>query len=304
MEHEEWGISIVPHSSFLIERSENIYMLFAFHSSAAMLISAAVTFLTGMVIMIQGSYFPVGIGLVIVSCIGFIMLLTSVPKLYKATLKRCHYDINGFSREQKNIAGRCAGKKKLDVLINLIFGLMAHEKLDESERLLMQISPLVDKSSNSYKMKYLFLNLALSGKRKDFQNCSYILERLINELQTSRELFILEKDEYRHLAEILQYETAFYSLDFGNLSASDKEIILKLNFLARQYLSYEHCTHELWNEYFKMHFNYMLGITYLTMGDNRSAQFYLNNTANTPYTYPETARAVYFFQTHDRKIFF
>lgn len=113
-------------------------MLFAFHSSAAMFISAVATCLTGIVIMLQGGYFaaplPVGIGLLIVACIGFVMLFTSVPKLYQATLQRCHYDIGGFSREQKNIAGRCAGKKKLDVLINLIFGLTVHEKWDESER--------------------------------------------------------------------------------------------------------------------------------------------------------------------------
>ncbi len=269
-----------------------------------MFISAAVTFLTGMVIMIQGGYFLVGMGLVIISGIGFAMLFTSVPKLYKATLKRCHYDIGGFSKEQKTVAARCAGKKKLDVLINLIFGLMAHENLDESERLLLQISPSVDKNSNSYKMKYLLLNLAVSGKKKDFQNCTYLLERLVNEIQTSRELFILEKDEYRHLAEMFRLETAFYSLRFGELSENDKDIVMKLNFLARQYLSYEHCTPELWNEYFTMHCNYILGVTYLVMGDNRSAEFYLNNTANMPYTYPETARAVYFLQTHDKKIFF
>ena len=283
-------------------------MLFAFRSSAAMLISAAATCLTGIAIIIQGGYFtaplPVGTGLIIVSGIGFTMLLISVPKLYKETLKRCHYDISGFSREQKTVAGRCAGRKKLDVLLNLIFGLAAHEKLDESERLLMQISPLVDKSSNSYKMKYLLLNLAVAGKKKDFQNCTYFWERLISELQTSRELFILEKDEYRHLAEMFRLETAFYSLDFSGLSENNKDTILKLNFLARQYLSYEHCTPELWNEYFTMHCNYILGVTYLVMGDNRSAEFYLNNTANMPYTYPETARAVYFLQTHDKKIFF
>ena len=295
-------IFFVPHSSFPSERSEKNDMLFAFHSSAAMFISAAVTFLTGIVMM--GSHFSVGIGLIIVSGIGFAMLFTSVPKLYRATLQRCHYDISGFSKEQKSMAGRCAGKKKLDVLINLIFGLTAHEKTDESERLLMQISPYVDKSSHAYKMKYLLLHLAVSGKKKDLQSCAYLLERLINELQTSRELFILEKDEYHHLAEMFCLETAFYSLDSGSLSENDRETVSKLNFLARQYLSYEHFTHELWNEYLTMHFNYTLGVTYLVMGDERSAGFYLNNVANMPYTYPETARAAYFLQTHDRKIFF
>ena len=283
-------------------------MLFAFNSSSAMFISVIATCFTGIFIIANGGHFirplPVGIVLIIISGIGFAVLLSSVPKLYKATLKKCHYDINGFAREQKVIAARCAGKKKLDIMTDLIFGLAAHEKLDEAERLLMQISPFVDKSGHRYKMKYLFLNLVVSGKKRDMQGCSYIIERLINEIQTSRELFVLEKDEYRHLAEMYCLETSFYLLDFSDLSDKDKDIILKLNFLARQYLSAEHFNNELWNEYFTMHFNYILGITYLVTGDRRSAEFYLKTVAGMPYNYPETARSAYFLQTNDMKVFF
>ena len=282
-------------------------MLLAFNSSLAMFISIIATFLTGVFIIINSNFalpIPLGIALIILSGIGLAVLLSSVPKLYNETLKRCSDDINGFAKEQKAISKRCFGKKKLDVLINLIFGLTAYERLDEAESLLMQTAPLVDRKGHAYKMKYLFFSLLLSGKRKDNQSCAYMLERLMNELQTNRELFILEKDEYEHLAQIIQLETAFYSLNFSALSENDKEMILKLNFLARKYLSLEHFTNELWNEYFTVHLNYILGITYLIMGDNRSAEFYLGNTANQPFTYPENTRARYFLQTKDMKTFF
>ena len=83
-----------------------------------------------------------------------------------------------------------------------------------------------------------------------------------------------------------------------------KEITDKLNFLARKYLSSEHFTNELWNEYFTTHFNYILGATYAVSGDIRSAEFYFGTIAKQPFTYPENARARYFLQTKNINILF
>ena len=283
-------------------------MLFAFNSSAAMLISIIATFLSGLFVIFGSSGFgipvPVGIALIILSAIGLAILLSSVPKLYTETLKNCNDNINGFIREQTSIANRCFGKRKLSAQINLAFGLIVHEHFDESESLLMKIAPSAEKNGRSYKLDYLLLNLMLSCKRKAFENCAYAFERLMNELQSGHGIFILEKDEYEHLAEIVWLETAFYSLSPNSISQNDKLNIDKLNFLARKYLSVEHFSHEHWNEYFNMHLNYILGATYALSGDMRSAEFYLGNVANLPFTYPENSRARYFLQTKNINILF
>ncbi len=283
-------------------------MLLAFNASMAMLISVMAALFAGIVVIFNNGNLavpiPVGIALIVLSGIGFSILLMSVPKLYSETLKRCSDDINGFAKEQKSIAKRCFGKRRLNVLLNLAFGLIAHERLDEAETILMQIAPHADKTGHSYKIKYLLFSLIASGKKKDYAGCSYILERLINELNTNNGLFILEKDDYEHLAEIVQLETAFYSLFPDNPNSNKKEITNKLNFLARKYLSAEHFTNELWNEYFTTHFNYILGTTYAVSGDIRSAEFYFGTIAKQPFTYPENARARYFLQTKNMDIFF
>jgi len=283
-------------------------MLLAFNASMAMLISVMATLFAGIAVIFNNGNLavpiPVGIALIILSGIGFSVLLMSVPRLYNETLKRCSDDINGFVREQKNISKRCFGRHRLNVLLNLAFGLMAHERLDEAQSTLMQIAPYADRAGHSYKMKYLLFSLIISGRRKDYTGCSYTLERLLNELRTNQELFILEKDDYEHLAEIVQLETAFYSLLPDDSQPNRKEITDKLNFLARKYMSTEHFTNELWNEYFTTHFNYVLGTTYAAAGDTRSADFYFGNVARQPFTYPENARARYFLQTKDMKVLF
>ena len=150
-------------------------MLLAFNASMAMLISVMATLFAGIVVIFNNGNLavpiPVGIALIILSGIGFSILLMSVPKVYSESLKRCSDDINGFAKEQKSIAKRCFGKRKLNVLLNLAFGLIAHERLDEAETILMQIVPYADKSGHSYKMKYLLFSLIESGKKKDYAGC-------------------------------------------------------------------------------------------------------------------------------------
>lgn len=283
-------------------------MLFAFNSSSAMFISVIATFLSGLFVIFGGSAIgipmPVGIALIILSGTGLAVLLSSVPKLYSETLKSCNDDIDGFVKEQRAVSNRCFGKRRLSAQMNLVFGLIAHECLDEAESLLIQTAPYAERSETSYKLEYLLLNLMISGRRKNFENLAYTFERLMNELNANHGIFILEKDEYEHLAEIIRLETAFFSLSPDSLSPDKMQIIEQLNFLARKYLSTEHFMNEHRNDYLNMHFNYILGVTYAIKGDMRSAEFYLGSVASLPFTYPENARARYFLQTKNIKTFF
>lgn len=283
-------------------------MLLAFNSSMAMLISVLATFFTGICLIIQQEYFGIptsfGIILIMLSVCGMIMLLSAVPKLYKETLTRCSDDIDGFVKEQNNIAKRSFGKKRLNTKMNLIFGLIAHQRFDEAESWLMRVAPLIDRTTiPSHKLNYLLYMLAVYKYRHNYESYSYTMEKLLYEIQNNPKLFPLERVEYEFLAELDQLETAFFTRTPEMLSDRDREIAEKLNFLVRTYLSQEHI-YESWTDYRHIHYNYILGITYAVLGDNRSAEFYLGNTASQPFTYPDIMKARAYMQTKDIHLFF
>lgn len=283
-------------------------MLLAFHSSAAMFISVLVTLFTGILTLFRHDFInipmPMSFALIILSVVGLMTLLTSVPKLYTETVKRCNDDIDGFVREQKHISGRCWGKAGLKVRLNLIFGLIAHERFDDAERLLMQTAPYIEKKASApNKIQYLMDSLWIYRHRGDYDTYSYTLDKLLNEIQNNFELFPLERVEYGNLAELHRLETAFFTRTPEQLARSDREIAEKLNFLARIMLSQEHFN-DFWDEYMTIHFNYLLGTTYIILGDARSADFYLGTVASQPCTYPETQRARQFLQTNNIQILF
>ena len=87
-------------------------------------------------------------------------------------------------------------------------------------------------------MKYLLFSLRESGKKKDYAGCSYTLERLINELNTNNGLFILQKDDYEHLAEIVQLERAFYSLcpNITNMNKSTRFTNFLINYFKERFI--------------------------------------------------------------------
>lgn len=279
-------------------------MLLAFSSSSAMLVSVFATFFTGLFIIFKSNEFGIpihiGIALIILSFLGLSMLFSLVRKLYEETLKRCNDDIDGFIKEQKRIAKKTFGKTSLNVRMNLIYGLIAHEHYTEAESLLMLIAPKIEKKNDpKKKLDYLMYNLAVYKSHHDSQSYFNIMQRLMNEIHNNFELFPLERIEYEHLAEINKFETALFDTDIIDKSEPAKQ----LNFLARAYLSQEH-SDKTWNDYMTMHLNYILGVTYLISGDIRSSEFYLKITASQPFTYPEVAKAKNYLLSQDMNILF
>lgn len=279
-------------------------MLLAFSSSSAMLISIIATFLAGLFIIIQSNTLEIpvyiGIALIMLSFLGLSMLFSLVRKLYCETLKRCNDDIDGFIREQKHIAKKTFGETSLNVRMNLIFGLIAHEYYTEAESMLMLIAPKIEKKSDSKKtINYLMYKLSIYKNRNDKESYSNIMEKLLKEIHNNFELYPLERIEYEHLAEINKFESALFDADNNDKTAAAKQ----LNFLARTYLSQEHFD-EIWQDYMTMHLNYILGVTYLICGDIQSAEFYLKMTASQPFTYPEVTKAKNYLKFTDINIFF
>ena len=279
-------------------------MLLAFTSSSAMLISIIATFLAGLFIIIQSNTLEIpvyiGIALIMLSFLGLSMLFSLVRKLYCETLKRCNDDIDGFIREQKHIAKKTFGETSLNVRMNLIFGLIAHEYYTEAESMLMLIAPKIEKKSDSKKtINYLMYKLSIYKNRNDKESYSNIMEKLLKEIHNNFELYPLERIEYEHLAEINKFESALFDADNNDKTAAAKQ----LNFLARTYLSQEHFD-EIWQDYMTMHLNYILGVTYLICGDIQSAEFYLKMTASQPFTYPEVTKAKNYLKFTDINIFF
>ena len=279
-------------------------MLLAFSSSSAMLISVIATFLTGLFVIVTnqqiGIPVHIGIALIILSFLGLSMLLSLVGKLYSETLKRCNDDIDGFVKEQKRIAKKTFGKTSLNVRMNLIFGLIAHEHYTEAESILMLIAPKIEKKSISKKkLDYLMYNLYIYKNRHDKESYFNIMQRLMSEIHDNLQLYPLERIEYEHLAEINKFEAVVFDNDTFDKTEPAKQ----LNFLARAYLSQEH-SDNIWNEYMTMRLNYILGITYLIADDMQSAEFHLKMTASQPFTYPEVARAKNYLLSHNTDILF
>ena len=279
-------------------------MLLAFSSSSAMLISVIATFLTGLFVIITnqqvGIPVHIGIALIILSFLGLSMLLSLVRKLYSETLKRCNDDIEGFIKEQKHIAKKTFGNTSLNVRMNLIFGLIAHERYTEAESILMLIAPKIEKKRDSQKtLCYLMYSLSIYRSRKDMESYFNIMQRLLYEINNSFELYPLEIIEYEHLAEINKFEAAVFDTDITDKTEPAKQ----LNFLARAYLLQNH-SDNIWNDYMTMHLNYILGITYLITGDMQSAEFHLKMTASQPFTYPEATRVKNYLLSHDTAILF
>ncbi len=279
-------------------------MLLAFSSSSAMLVSVLATFLTGLFILIKNDEFGIpihiGIALIILSFLGLSMLFRLVKKLYAETLQRCNDDIDGFVKEQKRIAKKTFGKTSLNVRMNLIFGLIAHERYNEAESLLMLVAPKIEKdTAPRKKLDYLMYTLNIYKNRHDMESYFNIMQRLLHDIHDNFELFPLERIEYEHLAEINKFEAILFGSDIQDKTKPAKQ----LNFLARAYLSQEHFN-ETWNDYITMHLNYILGVTYLISGDDQSAEFHLKMTASQPFTYPEVTRAKNYLLYQDMNTLF
>ena len=145
--------------------------------------------------------------------------------------------------------------------------------------------------------------LELAQKRYDEESCAYLSDKLLDKIKNAPELSPLERVEYENRVRIRQLETAFFTRPEILSEAEMQEITKQLNFFAGMYLSQQLIEDE-WYDYFYMHFNYLLGVTYAAMQETRSAEFYLGLAAAQPVTYPEVIRARQYLQNKDMAVFF
>ena len=146
-------------------------MVFAFLPTAVlMVVSLLSLFLGGLAAAVDfSSMWLWTITLTAAGIAGIILSLKASDKLYKNSMLICNEDFDRWFFTQRKIAFSSFGGYKIAVLLNMIYVMCAHEKLDSARRALVESKAVIQASGNAYyRYCYLAQTIAVKEKTHDF----------------------------------------------------------------------------------------------------------------------------------------
>lgn len=279
-------------------------MIFAFLFSALLFSAGLLCLLGGSVILLMRLPIPTYWGelLLIASFILMVVASLAANKRYKRTMKLCSQSYDQWAAEQRRIASRSAGIFKITVLLNMIPGICAYEKIADGHRILTEIQPLVEKRTDTYsKFCYLMQVLAIKEKQHDLSYARELLTEAWNYLNNADISNRKLKQQYIEQYHYARTELDFYCRASRFSSPEDRLLAEKLNTDAKQLLqNLKGVSFDI--GYAPLTFYYNIGLTAVFLGRPKEAQEAFDTIVRAPYAFSLIHRVRQYQQTGDISI--
>lgn len=281
-------------------------MVFAFLPTAVLMIVSLVTlFMGGLAAAVDPSSMWMWAAVMTAMGItGIILSLKASDMLYKNSMLLCNEDFDKWYYTQRKIAVSSFGGHKAAVLLNLIYGLCAYERLTDAHRVLAETKPIIQASGNAY-YRYCYIMQTISVKEKT-QDHSYINELFSEAFQNlefaaipksaSKESYILKYKYSR-----LEYE--FYRRDIAELKTTSRSLAEQFNAAAKDGLyDIGGLSEELGYEY--LAYVYSIAVSDLILGKNKEAEKCLDYIVSSQRSFPLVKRVRDYMTSKDMSVLF